>query len=542
MRISPCVSALALIFCAAIALLGPLAVGAAPNTDQPVGSPHDVLTFHNDNLRTGWFSSETTLTASNVNSQSFGLLQTVPLDGRVDAEPLVVLHQNIAGQGFHDVAYVATENNSIYAIDANDGTVLWHRQYGTAVPYTFKLSDDNIFPMVGISSTPVIDRAAGAIYFVTDVYGDKIDTFYLHKVLLSTGQNLHVVPIQFTTQLPSGDQWTFKARYNLQRPGLLEANGSIYVAFGSNGDSRPQFSRGTILRYDPTTLAQLNGQVTNLRHRFAAPYYLTSIWQMGYGPAADESGDIYFSTGNSDPKTPSYSARNHPQSMVRMAGDLSTVLDSFTTYNYFDLDVHDADMGSGGILLLPDQPGSTPHLAVAGGKDGRAFLLDRDHMGGFTSGGPDKVLQVFKMGRCWCGPAYFTGSDGASYILTGGRIGVTSWKLQTSPSVQVVQQSSTGAVNVSGLPDSGGVVPVVSSDGTTAGSAVVWYLQKPATSSDQDPGTDVTLWAYAATDLTKPLMSVSGGTWVHAVNSNANLIPTVANGKVYGQQQTIEDF
>lgn len=185
------------------------------------------------------------------------------------------------------------------------------------------------------------------------------------------------------------------------------------------------------------------------------------------------------------------------------------------------------------MLLLPDQPGSMPHLAVAGGKDGRAFVMNRDNLGGYTKNGPDKVLQVVNMGPCWCGPAYFVGSDGASHILTGGGNGITSWQLQTSPSVALVQETSTGSGTVSGLPDNGGSIPVVSSNGTTAGSAVVWFVQKPATSSDSDPGTPVTLWAYAASDLTQPLVSIEAGTWTHAVNSNANLVPTVANGKVY---------
>ena len=531
---SPWNRIVAVVLWAIVGLAAMPALGASEIGTHPVGSPQDVLTFHHDNLRTGWFSAETTLTASNVNSQSFGLLQTVMLDGRVDAEPLVVMHQNIVGQGFHDVVYVATENDSVYAIDANDGTILWQRKYGTAVPDVYKLSDDNIFPIIGISSTPVIDRSRGVIYFVADHYGNKSDTFYLHKVLLSTGQNIQApVAIQFTEKLPSGIQWTFNPRYNLQRPGLLESNASIYIAFGSNGDSRPQFSRGTILRYDAATLTQISGQVTNQRHRYASPYYLTSIWQSGYAPAADDNGDIYFSTGNSDPKTPSYSAHNHPHSMIRMPGDLSTVLDSFTPYNYFDLEVRDADVGSGGMMLLPDQPGSIPHLAVAGGKDGRAFLLDRDHMGGFTPGGPDNVLQVFNMGKCWCGPAFFVGSDGASYVLTGGRSGVISWKLQTSPTVQLTAQSSSGHDRTDGLPANGGTVPVVSSNGTAPGSAVVWHVQKPATSTDNDPGTELTLWAFSGADLSQPLLSISAGTWVHAVNSNANLVPTIANGKVY---------
>jgi hypothetical protein len=219
--------------------------------------------------------------------------------------------------------------------------------------------------------------------------------------------------------------------------------------------------------------------------------------------------------------------------MLRVSGDLRILRGSFTTYNYFQLDQGDVDIGSGGMLVLPDQSGNIPHLAVAGGKDGRAFLLNRDDLGGYTNGGPDKVVQTLSMGSCWCGPAYFIGSDGISRVVTGGGNGVTSWKLQTSPSTQLVFDSSTGSGAVDGLPDDGGSIPVISSNGTTAGSAIVWFVQKPSSSSDQDPGTPVTLQAFAGSDLTQQLISIQAGTWTHAVNSNANLVPTVANGMVY---------
>lgn len=298
--------------------------------------------------------------------------------------------------------------------------------------------------------------------------------------------------------------------------------------------SFPVQSRGTILRYDATTLLPMTGQITDKLTQPQSSYYLSSIWQSGFGPAADSGGDIFFSTGNSDPNTPSYSqAFNRPDSMVRLSADLLTLKDSFTTYDYFTLDGYDADVGSGGMLILPDQPGPIPHLAIAGGKDGRAFLLNRDNMGGYTQGGPNNVVQTINMGGCWCGPSYYVGSDGATHVITGGGNGVTNWKLQTSPSVQLVQESSTGSGAVNGLPDNGGVMPVVSSNSTTAGTAVVWFVQRPSISSDMNPGTPVTLRAYAASNLSQQLFSILGGTWTHATNSNANLVPTVAKGRVY---------
>jgi len=503
--------------------------------NAPTGSPQDVLTYHGDNLRTGWFSAESQLTTSNVNVNSFGLLKTVVLDGRVDAEPLYVSQQTILNQGVHNVVYVATENNSVYALDADTGKTLWHKRFGNPVPYQYKNFDDNVFPIMGILSTPVIDRTLGNLYFVADTFNGSIDSFHLHAISLSSGKNaVKPATIKFSTVLADGNTWKFDAKFQLQRPGLLEANGSIYVAFGSNGDINPNLSRGSIARYDAVSLLPAGSDVTDTLDTRHFSYFLSSIWQSGYAPAADANGDVYFSTGNSDPGQPSYSQSfNRPDSIVHLSGNLSSLVDSFTPSNYFQLDQVDLDLGSAGMILLPEQSGPIPHLAVGGSKDGRAFLMNRDSLGGYTPNGPDNVVQTVNQGNCWCGPAYFVGSDGRSYILTGGSNGVTSWQLQTTPSTQMVKKTSTGSGPADGLPDYGGAIPVVSSNGTAAGSAVVWFIQKPQTSSDNDPGTPVALMAYDAANLTSQLFTAPAGTWTHAVNSNANIVPTVANGKVY---------
>jgi hypothetical protein len=495
----------------------------------------DVLTYHGDNYRTGWFSSETQLTTSNVNANSFGLLKAVTLDGRVDAEPLYVTQQSITNKGTRNVVYVATENNSIYAIDAGTGAILWHRKFGAPVPDSYKSGDDNVFPVMGILSTPVIDRGRGNLYFVSDSYNGKTDNFYLHAISLTNGlATIPAVQIKTTALLADGTTWKFNPQFQLQRPGLLEANGSIYVAFGSNGDINPDKSRGVILRYDANTLLRQGGDVTDTLSPNTNTYYLSSIWQSGYGLAADDNGDVYFGTGNSDPGTPSYSAAfNRPDSIVHLSADLNSLVDSFTPSNYFPLDQSDLDLGSAGTMIIPPQPGNVPHMVIGGAKDGRAFLLNRDSLGGYTPGGPDHVLQTLNQGNCWCGPAYFVGSNGNSYVLTGGQNGITSYQMLTNPAPSLVQASTTGYGPNDGLPDYGGAVPVVSSNGTAAGTAIVWFTQKPQSSSDSDPGTPIALMAYDASNLQKQLFSASAGTWTHAVNSNANIVPTVANGKVY---------
>lgn len=159
--------------------------------------------------------------------------------------------------------------------------------------------------------------------------------------------------------------------------------------------------------------------------------------------------------------------------------------------------------------------------------------MNRDNLGGYNQGGSDNVLQEVNEGGCWCGPAYFVGGDGNPYVVTGGGNGVTAWQLQLNGTPQLVQESTTGSGPLNGLPDGGGSIPVISSNGTTAGTAIAWFVQKPQTSSDSDPGTPVTLRAFDASNLSSQLFSAQAGTFTHAVNSNANIVPTVANGKVY---------
>jgi hypothetical protein len=494
----------------------------------------DVLTYHNDTLRTGWNSNETQLTTSNVNASNFGLLATAALDGRVDAQPLIVTQQNIAGEGTHDVAYVATENDTLYALDADTGAVLWSTNFGSPVPYEYKQYDDNIYPVMGILGTPVIDRGLNAIFLVADTFSGSSDAFAIHAVALDTGADLMTpVVISAGTLLKNGKPWVFDSQYDLQRPGLLEANGNIYVAFGSTGDSSPAVQRGTLVSYGTTTLAPQASGVTDRLNQPKTPFYLSSIWQSGYALAGDGSGNVYFSTGNSNDAIPSFDATyNHPESVLKVSGDLSTLLSYFTPADYFQLDQYDGDVGAGGTMVLPPQSGKVKNMVVAGGKDGRTFLLDADKLGEYHKNA-DKVLAEVDEGACWCGPAYFVGSDGTSRVVTGGANGVTTWKLLASGKPTLVQEYTTGPSVVSGLADDGGTIPTISSNGTAPGTAIVWFLQRPATSSDNEPGTPITMWAYDLTNLTTPLYSVQAGTWRHADNSNATLLPTVANGKVY---------
>jgi hypothetical protein len=499
------------------------------------GAPHDVLTYHADAQRTGWYSNETRLNVGNVSSHAFGLLHVVRVDGRVDAQPLVVNGQNIAGVGKRDAVYVATEKDAVYAIDAATGIVLWNRVVATPVPDRVKGGNRSVYPVVGILGTPVIDRGRNALYFVADSFDGGQDTFVLHRVALDTGADLvPPVAVSATARLADGTTWQFDARAQFQRPGLLEANSSIYVAFGSNSDVSFRKARGIVLRYDADTLSALGNNVTNRLSERVNPFYLTSIWQSGFAPALGDGGAIFFSTGNSNPNRGTHSREyNHPEAVLKLPADLSRLVDSFTPSNYATLDANNADLGSGGTMIVPAQPGRFAHMVVAGGKDGRTFLLDADDLGGYHRRG-DRVLAQIQEGACWCGPAFFVGSDGSPRVLTGGALGATSWRLLTGQGKPALAlDSSTGPQAVQGLPENGGVIPVVSSDGTRAGTAVVWFVQRPQSTTDREPGTPVTLQAYDAMDLRQRLFAARGGYWRHAVGSNANVVPTVAGGKVF---------
>jgi len=244
----------------------------------------------------------------------------------------------------------------------------------------------------------------------------------------------------------------------------------------------------------------------------------------GYGIAGSGT-QVYFSTGNSDPAGTTYDGTtNIQESVVRLNGDLSFV-GTFTPTNVAVLDQDDNDLGSGGVMLLPPQSGSFPDLAVTGGKDGRLFLLNRDAMqsSGFNSAA---ALDTHQLSGCWCGPSFFTGSDGISRVVTSSGSALNTWQLQLSPSPKLVPEGTATIPTSSQDP---GFFTVVSSNGTNAGTGIIWAVGRPATT------TTVTLYAFAATvsgGTYQLLFSSPAGSWPYT-QGNANIVPVVANGKVY---------
>ena len=488
-----------------------------------------VTTYHYDNKRTGWNRNEVVLTPANVATKSFGLLRTVVLDDQVDAQPLVVPEVVITAgnyQGTHDVVYVATEGNTVYAIDAHSGTVLLSPNFGK--PVSYPLGCGNNGPNVGINSTPVIDRGSKTLYVM--VYNQDADALVYRLHALDLGSLKDKVTPQVVTAshtLTNGRTFNFNAKYQRQRPGLLLANGSIYAGFGSFCDLGANLSRGWLLGWSAGSLEPFPAnQLFDQQASSPDDFFLSSIWMSGYGLAADHAGNILFVTGNSDYSGTTYDGiTNIQESVVKVSPTLTTVLDLFTPSNQSSLDQADADFGSGGVLVLPNQPGSIPHLAVAAGKDGNMYLMNEDKLGGYSPTKND-VLGTYSVGGCWCGQSYFVAPNGTARVVSSGGRQLKVWQVQTSPKVGLQKVAASTAI---GGAQSPGFFTSISSNGTA--NPILWALSHPPNTT-QAP---IYLFAFdpdSGGSTMQPLFKGTAGAWPN-LGGNANLVPVVANGQVF---------
>ena len=420
--------------------------------------------------------------------------------------------------------------------------LLLQRNLGAPVPAPFGCNNNGQY--VGINSTPVIDLSRNALYVIAYVNlgsaSNPNPSYQLRALSLNNLAERPGSPVTVVAshQLTDGSTFTFNATYQRQRPALLELNGNIYAGFGSFCDFHASNSRGWLLGWNATTLAPLPANVlVDSQATSPTSFFLSSVWMSGYGIAGTgTSTELYFSTGNSDcnfyvspevcPATTTYNGTtNIQESVVRLNTQLG-LLGTFTPTNVAALDARDVDLGSGGVLLLPPQAGSFPDLAVAGGKDGRLFLLNRDAMSGpgFNSAAALNTNQLAS--RCWCGPSFFTGADGFGHVATSYGASLQTWQLQLSPSPTLVQEGVASTPVSSQDP---GFFTVVSSNGTKAGTGIIWAVGRPATT------TTVTLYAFAAAvsgGTYQQLFSSPAGSWPYS-GANANIVPVVANGKVY---------
>jgi len=496
---------------------------------SPVSAQTAVPTYHNDNYRTGWNSSETALTHASVGSQQFGLLFNVVVDDQVEAQPLVVPGVKITQgsyQGIHDVVYVVTDNDTVYAIDAGSGIILLSKHLGTPVLSPVGCTGNG--PHLGITSTPVIDTAGGTLYLVAYVRNGETPVYRLYALDIGSLVN-KMTPVVVTAShtLIDGTAFTFNATYQRQRPALLEANGNIYAAFGSFCDLNGSLSRGWVLGWNASTLAPLAAnQLMDTQTISPDDAFLSSVWMSGYGLAADDSGNVLFVTGNSDHSGTTYNGvTNIQESVVKVAPDLSGIVDLFTPSNWQSLDESDIDFGSGGVMVLPDQPGSLPDLAVAAGKIGTLFLMNEDDLGGYSPI-QNNVLGAYGIGGCWCGPAFFVDPDGLARVVSSGGKQVAVWKLQTSPKPKLARVIASPVLSTG---QNGGFFTSISSNGTA--DPIIWALSRPLSRNSSS----TTLYAFnpdSGGSTMAILFSATAGSWPN-IGGNYNQVPVVANGKVY---------
>jgi hypothetical protein len=497
-------------------------------TVNPVltSSGTDVTTYHNDIARTGQNTTETILTQANVNPTTFGLLRNLAVDGRVDAEPLYLSQLSIAGVA-HNVAFVMTEHDSAYAFDADTGAQLWKV---SLLKSGETPSDDRacgqVSPEIGVTSTPVIDRKAGAHGILFAVAMSKSGSTYfqrLHALDITTGAELLSGPVTVQATYPgtgansTGGKVVFDPAQYKERAALLLLNGVVYTSWASHCDFSPYTA--WIMGYNQTTLAQTS--VLDLTPNGNEG----SIWQSGGGLAADAQGNIYALIANGTFDT-TLDANGFPNKQdygnafvkVSTTGGALRLADYFNMSNTVSESGADADLGSGGAMVLPDGAYGTTgtlNLAVGAGKDGNLYVVNRNNMGKFHSNSNNvyQELQGAVPNGVWGVPAYFNNTvyycdvnaTLKSFSISNGTLSATP--VQTGASFTYP-----------------GILPSVSANGTANG--IVWGIENTGTA---------VLHAFKADDLTQELynsnQAASGRD--HFGSGNKFITPMIADGKVF---------
>ncbi len=492
-----------------------------------------VTTQRYGNERTGQNLSEYALNPTLLGTHgAFGKLFSCAVDGPIYAQPLWVANLAIGG-GTHNVVFVVTQHATVYALDADASSCKQYWKVSllpageTPVPAADTGETGDVPGEFGITGTPVIDLTRGTLYAVaTSKAAGPAYWYRLHALDLATGSERAGSPA-VTAATVSGV--VFDPRYHMQRPGLLLANNTVYIAFGSHGDIPPY--SGWLLGYDATTLIQ------NAALNFAPHGSRSAVWMVGAGPAADAAGNVYLATANGTFDASSATAPNddYGDSMLRLApGGGLHVSDYFTPSNQASLEGADLDFGTSGVVLLPDALGSAahPHLAVGGDKEAKIFLVDRDNLGRYTPGGPDKTVQTLQVngsGNCITCGLFTTPSVWGNHLYVGA-INDTLKSYSISNGAISLQPTSQSA-DTYGYP---GTNPVISAAGTSG--AVAWTVDTNAngtTTTGSNAAGPAVLRAYDATNLATRLWSSSASGADAAGLAVKFVVPTVANGKVY---------
>jgi hypothetical protein len=523
------VAVLSLILTFLIACGGNSMTSPPPQQNPPPPSPQTyagVLMHHNDLGTTGQNTNETVLTPTNVNQSQFGKQFSYQLDGAAYAQPLYVSNVPIAG-GTHNVVYVATEHDTVYAFDA-DGTAsspFWKVSFTnpaagiTAAPSAGLPGGGAMAPEVGITGTPVIDGKTGTLYVVAETKENGHFVHKLHALDITNGKERANSPVAIKASVAgtgdgsSGGRIPFQSLYELQRCALLLVNGTVYIAFASHHDLGHY--HGWVLGYDASSLKQVviwnptpNGQKGG-------------IWLSGAALSADSAGNVFVVVGNGTFDADK-GGQDYGDTILKLkpSGNSFSVIDYFTPFDQQMLSNKDMDLGSGGLTLLPDQPGSVTHLGITAAKSGKIYLLDRDNMGKFQSGSDSQIVQsipaalgsaandnAYSTATYWQGNVYFIGNGDVikQFQLTNGQ-------LPTTPVAKGSQQYVYPGGNMS-----------VSSNGSNNG--IVWAIEA---------GNVNALHAYDATDVSKELYNSNQAGGRDQFGAAAKFtLPTVINGKVY---------
>jgi hypothetical protein len=513
----------------------------------PVRADVAVLTQHNNLSRTGANLEETILNTANVNTNAFGLVYTRAVDDQIYAQPLIMTNVDVPGHGLHNVVYVATVNDSVYAFDADDpsaSTPYWQASFTNANAVAPRNTDmtgacggnyKDFSGNLGIVGTPVIDPAAGTLFVVvrTKEFGTNF-VQQLHALDLRSGAERANSPAVITATYPGngdgsvGGVISFDAQRQNQRSGLALVNGVVYVAWASHCDWPPY--HGWLMGFDAVTLQRTAGYNTTPNGSNGG------IWMAGQGPSADAAGNLFLSVGNGtvgnggNPRDPI----NRGESFLKLspAGTNFNVASWFTPNNYPTLESGDTDLGSAGLLLIP---GTT--LAFSGGKQGVVYLVNRDNMGGLSSTTTDtNVVQSFQIAagshQLLGAPIWWDG-PGASfvYLWVAGSEYLRQYQFNWATGKFLLPNFAQG--QVSGTNGTPGGILALSANRTNAGTGIVWASHQLGGSANQAVRPGI-LRAYNAQNVTNELWNSEQITNRDSVGNFAKFCPpTVANGKVY---------
>ena len=504
---------------------------AALQSARPVEAQTAVLTQHNDNSRTGANLNETVLNTSNVNATKFGKLYNLKVDGYIYAQPLYVANVRILSQGVHNVVYVATMNNNLYAFDADNGAKLWVKNYGPPVPASdVQPYYHDISGNVGILSTPVIDPGANTIYFVSrNKNQDGSYHQWLNAADITSGASLLGGPKEIRATYGG---LTFDPRIQNQRPALTLANGNIYIAWASHNDAYAY--HGWVMAYAAHSLNQTGVYVDTPPLVYMGKNVGSNggIWQAGQGATVDGSGNVYFSTGNG---TYTSDGANTGNSFVKLAPSLA-LLDWFTPYNSDVMNGADEDLGSAGLLGLPDT-----HYLLGGGKQGMLYLVDTHSMGRFNSSS-DHVVQEWQAVH-GVGSSHIHGTPvylhdpvlGPAIYIWGENdfLRAYAFNAQTGlfNTTAVAKSAMTAPVTNANGAMPGGFLSISSNNGQK-GTGIVWATT-PYNANANNAVVQGIVHAFDASTL-KELWNDKMNAGRDEIGNFAKFCPpTVANGKVY---------